>query len=325
MLLILQACNGLESNRDMERKETPFSFDTSSVYFAPDTSQIPTEGVYGQQIRYGRDLVVNTAYYLGPDGVVGHFLGNKLNCQSCHLEAGTKPYGLNLLSTHGRYPQYRARENRVLTLGERINNCIERPMNGKPLPLNSKEIIAIACYIKWLGETIPTGMHVKGDEGLSIPYPERPANPIKGALVYKTNCAKCHGLNGEGQWRYDSVCYTYPPLWGPDSYQPGSSIHRIVKAAKFIYANMPNENGTSWLSPKLTVDEAFDVAAFINDDRIHNRPKNTGGINYPDLKYKPIDYGTGPFLDTFSEIQHKFGPFQPIINYRKKKNLPIPF
>ncbi len=57
--------------------------------------------------------------------------GNKMNCTNCHLDVGTRPYSNNFLETYLKYPQYRAREGRVLTIEDRINNCFERPMNGK--------------------------------------------------------------------------------------------------------------------------------------------------------------------------------------------------
>lgn len=299
-------------------------YDTSQVYLAPDTSFIP-DNYFGNQIRYGRDLIVRTAYYIGPRGKLGSYTRNLLNCQSCHLEAGTKPYAFNLISTHGRYPQYRAREDRILTLSDRINNCIMRPMSGKPLPNDSKELVAMSAYIMWLGQNIPVGWHVKGDEGLEFDYLDRAADPRKGEIVYNKNCAKCHGINGAGVTNAEGDSYIYPPLWGDESYQAGSSIHRVDKAARFIYANMPNENNTRWDNPKLSIEEAYDVAAFVNDDRIHQRPVSKEASGYPNPETKPIDYGTGPYIDTFSEEQHKFGPYQPIIDYRKAHKQPIRF
>jgi len=71
--------------------------------------------------------------------------------------------------------------------------------------------------------------------------------------------------------------------------------------------------------PLLTDEESWDVAAFVNDDTIHFRSKSmTKGI-YLHVEEKPIDYDLEPFADPFSAIQHKFGPFQPIINYRLSK------
>jgi len=293
------------------------------VWQAPDTASIPHDE-FGEMVRYGRNLIVNTAYYIGPDGVVSKNLRNKMNCSHCHLEAGTKPYAFNYLSSHASYPQYRARENRILSLSERVNNCIERPHSGIPLPLDSKEMTAMVCYIKWLGQNVPVGGHVEGDAPLKLDLMDRAADPKKGEVIYKLECASCHGVDGEGKMRADGICYEYPPLWGDKSYQHGSSLHRVVKAAAFIYANMPNKN-SNYLNPKLTTEEAFDVAAFVNDDRIHKRPVSKDAVNYPNALFKPLDYGNGPFVDSFPELQHKFGPWKPIVEYRKKHDLPANF
>jgi thiosulfate dehydrogenase len=291
------------------------------VYHAPDTADIPNDE-FGDQVRYGRELIVNTAYYIGPEGKAGKYLGNKMNCTNCHLDAGTRPYGLNYLSTHGRYPQYRTRENRILSLAERVNNCVERSHNGKVMPLDSKEMNAIVCYIKWLGAGVPVGQHVEGDRGLAIRFPDYQLDVRHGGKVYANECLRCHGGNGEGKMRPDNVTYEYPPLWGKAAYQPGSGMFRIIKAAQFIKANMPHDQAT-WKKPKLSDRDAFDVAAYINSqNRI--RPLKRGE-DYPNVAAKPIDYPFGPYDDGFSEQQHKYGPFQPIINYRKKKGMYVSY
>lgn len=306
-----------QANTPSQTKDTANK--SENLWQSPDTSKIPFDE-FGALVRYGRELIVNTAYYIGPEGKVSKNLGNKMNCNNCHLEAGTKPYAFNYLSTHARYPQYRAREDKVLSVADRVNNCIERPHNGKPLRFDSKEMTAMISYIKWLGQKVPVNAHVQGDSPFEIPLPDRAADPVKGEAIYKQECASCHGFNGEGKMRLDDVCYEYPPVWGLNSYQPGSSLHRVVKAAAFIYTNMPNKNATH-LNPNLSVEEAFDVAAFINDDRIHKRPIKKGVVSYPNIATKPLDYGTGPFIDSFPDLQHKFGPWKPIVDYRKKHNL----
>ena len=322
LLLAAAACN----NNPAPVKEAPIPVKDTAVFAAPDTSKIPHDP-FGEMVRYGRDLVLNTAYYLGPNGTKGHYLGNKMNCTNCHLDAGTRPYAFNFFSTYARYPQYRGRENKILTVQERINNCIERPHSGTPMPLDSKEMVAITCYIRWVGTSGQIGHHVKGDESLEIePYPNRAADPQRGAVIFADNCASCHGNDGAGKWNADSSTYIYPPLWGPKSYQVGSSPYRVVKLARFIKGNMPDKKAF-WSKPFLTDEQCLDVAAFINDDRIHSRPqkKDKSIPDYPEIKAKAIDYGIGPFIDTFSEMQHKFGPFQPIIDYRKAHNLPVLF
>lgn len=275
-------------------------------------------------VRYGRELVLNTAYYLGPNGTKGHYLGNKMNCTNCHLKAGTVPFGLNYYSSHARYPQYRGRENKVMTLPERVNNCIERPHNGTPMPLDCKEMIAIVSYMRWLSQNVPTGQRVKGDDGLELQYPGRSADVDNGSKIYSMHCSSCHGNNGQGQYNADSSTYIYPPLWGNYAFERGSSMHRVLKMARFVKANMPHLKST-WDKPFLTDIEAIDVSAFVVDDRIHKRPQKENAPSYPNIKVKPIDYDEGPYLDSFSAYQHKFGPYQPIIDYHKAHNLPVVF
>lgn len=275
----------------------------------------------GGSIRYGRAILLNTAHYLGPNGTAGHYLGNKMNCTNCHLDAGTRIYGLNFFNTYKKYPQYRGRENRVLSLADRINNCIERPHNGTPIPDSGREMKAIIAYLKWLSENSDTSAP---SGNMAIQLPSRPADPIRGALVYTQHCTSCHGANGEGMWVRDSSTYLYPPLWGPNAYQKGSSPHRVLMLARFIKANMPYKLA-SWQKPLLTDEQAIDVAAFINNDSLHARPEKKGVLtaDYPIPGKKPIDYPRKPYLDSFSENQHKFGPWQPIILYHQQKNIEV--
>ena len=105
--------------------------------------------------------------------------------------------------------------------------------------------------------------------------------------------------------------YLFPPLWGPDSFNDGAGLHRVLTAARFIKARMPLGE------PTLTDDEAFDVAAFINSKP---RPRMANLENdYPDRSLKPIDNPYGPFADDFPLEQHRFGPFQPIEEFYKAR------
>ena len=315
LLVLLVAC----SNEAPQQQTLVQPADTA-LFVPPDTADIPNDAT-GDMIRYGRDLLVNFPYYLGPKGSVGSFGGNGLGCQNCHLEAGTRPFGLNYFSAHARYPQYRAREGRILTLADRINNCIERPLNGKPIPLDSKEMIAMLAYMQWVGKGVPVGKRVHGDNLKAIALLDRPADPIKGRAVYEKHCQRCHGDDGQGVLKEDGIAYVYPPLWGPMSYQPGSSMHRLIKSAQFIKYNMPNDMAR-WDKPVLTDEEAMDVAAYVNDDKLHTRPQPYLVNEYPVHKEKPLDYFFPPYDDPFSQEQHKYGPFKPIFEWRKKNGHP---
>lgn len=319
ILVILLSCNGNKPTTANDVVSGDAAKDSVISAIKVDTTKIPKDK-FGDAVRYGRELMLNTAYYIGPDGINGKYLGNKMNCSNCHQEAGTKLYSFNLLASHSDYPQYRSREGKVLSLAERVNNCVTRPHSGKPLPLDGKEMLAFLSYFKWINTFAPKGVTpFKGQKNLTIKFPEVAASSERGAALFAQHCVRCHGANGEGIMMAGAVTYQYPPLWGASGYQPGSSMHRVIKQAQWLKANMPQDKAT-WDKPFLKDEEALDLAAFINDDKIHHRP-DVKSFDYPVMGEKAIDYGIGPFIDSFSVAQHKNGPFQPIIDYWKGKGL----
>jgi thiosulfate dehydrogenase len=319
VIVVAGVITGMEScNSNAEEKTVVKTSAPEEELVLIDTTAMP-DGKFGEAVKYGRELMLNTAYYIGPNGVNGKFLGNKMNCTNCHQDAGTKPFAFNLIATHQNYPQYRAREGKVLTLAERVNNCVMRPHNGKPLPLDGKEMTAFLSYFKWINGFAPKDQHFKGAKNLSVELPDAPADPERGSALYMEHCARCHGNNGEGQMRFDNVTYTYPPLWGKTAYQPGSSMHRVIMQAKWLKSNMPYDKAT-YDKPFLTDKEALDIAAFVNNDAIHSRP-GVSNFDYPHKEEKAIDYDIQPFADSFSVAQHKYGPFKPIIEYWKSKGM----
>ncbi len=159
-------------------------------FMKPDSSLIPNDK-FGDEVRYGRELMLNTALYIGPQGINGKYLGNKMNCTNCHQDAGTKVFSLNLMLSHEQYPQYRGREGKVLTLADRINNCIERPHNGKRLPFNSKEMVAFLSYLKWINSLAIRNEKFKGVKNLEISFPSRAASSVKGSKLFAEHCQSC--------------------------------------------------------------------------------------------------------------------------------------
>jgi thiosulfate dehydrogenase len=318
LFVFLLACQDPVEKKEEQKKDLPIA-ETKEVFKAPDTTELKDDE-WGRMVKYGLHLVKNTAYYIGPEGKVSKNLRNKMNCTNCHLDNGTRPYGLNFFNSHKIYPQYRARENQILSLSERVNNCITRPHNGDPLPLDSKEMTAIICYIKWIGENYDPKSH----QGFGLKYVEfanLEADPKRGAEVYKTHCQSCHQENGEGKMDLQNVTYSYPPLWGTQSYQEGSSMHRVIKCASFVKYNMPNLKAR-YEKPLLSDQQALDVAAYINDGNIHPRPKSKYKA-YENIHTKPIDYFKGPYPDTFSEAQHTFGPWDEIEKFYTSQGLKV--
>lgn len=276
------------------------------MWRAPDLATLPATPE-GDLIRYGNELVKNTAQYLGPDGSVLH-ISNGLNCQNCHLDAGTKPFGNNYALVASTYPKVRARSGVEEDVTKRVADCFERSLNGTAPAQDSREMKAMVAYIQWVGKDVRKGEKVKGSGLIEIEMLDRPASPELGKAIYIQKCQVCHGVEGEGMKPEGSAVYTYPPLWGQNSYNDGAGLYRISNFARYVKANMPL--GATYDNPQLTDEEAWDVAAFVNS---LPRPKKDISKDWPDISKKPFDHPFGPFTDSFSEVQHKYGPFQPII------------
>src|SRR5882724_75947 len=108
---------------------------TATAWRAPDTNQL-SRSPEDELIRYGKRLVASTSFYFGPKGSIAT-LSNGMNCQNCHLEAGTRAYGNNYSAVFSTYPKFRERSGTVETIYKRINDCMERSLNGKSLDTGS--------------------------------------------------------------------------------------------------------------------------------------------------------------------------------------------
>jgi thiosulfate dehydrogenase len=266
---------------------------------------------------YGRRLLSDTAALMGPDHPDPdmRYTGIRMACASCHLGAGTEPGTLSLLQSAEVYPRFSGRDGGERDLVDRINGCMTRSMNGRELPRDSPEMAAMVRYITSLGD-VYAGMGLTRrivEEPAAFKTPARAANPDAGEQVFGARCAICHGTDGAGlRATMDPADgYVFPPLWGPDSFNDGAGMHRVLTAARFIKAKMPLGEA------QLTDDEAFDVAAFINSNP---RPQMANlDRDYPDRSTKPIDSPYGPYADDFPIDQHRFGPFQPIEEYYKSR------
>jgi thiosulfate dehydrogenase len=266
--------------------------------------------------RYGRELIENTSFYLGPQGKVAQ-VSNGMNCQNCHLEGGTLPWANNYSAVVSTYPKFRDRSGTIETIPKRVNDCFERSLNGKSLDTSSREMQAILAYLHWVGDGIPKGSKPLGSGIMELPFMDRAADPSKGRITYQAKCASCHGADGQGQVNIEGYGYAYPPLWGAHSYNSGAGLFRISRFAGFVKNSMPFGQA-DYHNPALTNEEAWDVAAFVN---AQPRPAKDLTQDWPDISKKPLDHPFGPYADGFSEEQHKYGPFKPIQEARKPKRV----
>ncbi len=220
----------------------------STVKELPPESSMPA-GPEGEAIKLGRDIVNDTQTH------AKQYIGNGLNCTSCHQLGGTKPGALPFPGLSGQFPQYNARAGKVITLQDRVNGCFSRSMNGKPLPFDSKEMTAIIAYMTWLSIGIPSGQQWHGRGAPKVDLTGLTPNLENGKKVYAAQCALCHGAEGAGLYVGDKP--TFPALWGEKSFNVGAGMARLLTATPFVKANMPLSAPGS-----LSAQEALDVSAY---------------------------------------------------------------
>jgi thiosulfate dehydrogenase len=228
----------------------------SGVPFTPPAADTIPDSPLGDMIRFGHDVFTNTQRYAKP------YVGNRLNCVNCHLDAGRLAGSAPLWAAYVAYPAFRTRDDQVNTFEQRLEACFRFSMNGRVPPANSAVITGLTAYSFWLATGAPVGAHLVGRGYPEVAQPPQKPSLARGEHVYAAHCAVCHQDDGAG------VRGTFPPVWGRESYNKGAGMHRIPTAAAFIKANMPLGQGNA-----LTDQQAWDVAAYINSKP---RPPNPG-------------------------------------------------
>lgn len=213
-------------------------------------------GKLGEIVRLGEQVVMETSEHpLSKD-----FVGNSLNCVSCHLDGGRNPKAATFLGVASAYPAWAPREQKVITLEDRILNCFIRSQNGTRPPNGGNLSVALAAYISWLSEGYKIQLNAGKSAGpnhlqmLDVSNVVRRAE--RGRRLYNSRCADCHlddGSGGEG-----------PAVWGPQSFNDGAGMARVDKMASWLKVAMPPDE------TDLSDSEAIDIAAYINSQP---RPK----------------------------------------------------
>lgn len=195
----------------------------------------------------GYNIIVNTQQE------VKGYVGNRLNCTNCHFAGGITTGGrggsISLAGVAAKYPVYNKRSEGMIDLAERINMCFERSLNGKSLPLDSDEMLALITYLHWISRNFPTYAKVPW-LGLKQIKSTHTGDPEKGKSIYAIKCALCHKSDGHGEG-------AIPPLWGPESFNDGAGMSVDKVMANFVYWNMP------YMNADLTEEEAIDVVSYI--------------------------------------------------------------
>jgi thiosulfate dehydrogenase len=230
----------------------PDTFPVPAGYVVPADSLIPG-GPAGVSVRRGRAILLAAR-----DSLPGH-VGNRLTCTNCHREAGTRASSGPWVGSYASFPQYNARAGRVIGMEDRVNECLRRSLNGRPLDAKGRDMHDIVAYLAFLSTGVAPGERAPwlGYRRLAPRVPDRAA----GRTLFARECARCHGRAGQGT-------ALAPPLWGGQSFAIGAGMSRLGTAAAFIRWNMPYDRPGA-----LTDQEAFDVAAFV---LAHPRPDTPG-------------------------------------------------
>jgi len=218
------------------------------------------------------------------DSLAGH-VGNALRCTSCHLDGGRRAYAMPWVGVTARYPQYRSRAGAVLTVEDRVQECIERSLAGRRLAADDPRLRAMLAYFAHISRGVPVGARVPG-QGVDSARASAPPDPSRGATVYAQQCARCHGSDGGG-------IPGMPPVWGAQSYTIAAGMARVQMAAAFIKRNMPFDAPGS-----LSDQDAVDVAAYINARPRGDYAPKAGdwplGGAPADVPFRPASMDRGP-------------------------------
>ncbi len=255
--------------REKAIKQVP-AVNPGEYFVPPELTDIP-DSKYGDMVRMGRDIFVNTQKY------AKRYVGNGLNCVNCHLQEGRKPFAAPLWAAYPMYPVFRNKSRAVVTFENRVQDCFRYSMDGIAPTLDSPEIEALTAYAHWLSKGAPINTELPGRGFARLSKPRDPT-PIDGEELYVEKCAMCHGMDGHGKKFSNREGYMFPPLWGPDSFNRAAGMNKVKTCAQFSKANMPL--GKGWT---LTDMEAWDICMYIW------------------IQDRPWDPRMGWYLNTFME------------------------
>lgn len=285
-------------------------------WVTPRPDEIPS-GARGDAIRYGMEILRDTSSHIGPHAPdpALRYSANNLNCVNCHEAGasgmpGTKPFALPFVNVVNDYPKLDIKSMRIISLEDRIAQMCGR--GAVPFAHDSKEMKAIVAYMTWLGSKARPGMGMDGTGLETVQMPARAADAHSGEQLFNAKCAACHSSAGTGIRKPDFANgggYVFPPIAGDDTYDDGGHMYMVPLLTRFVHANMPF--GSSAAAPVLSVDEAYDIAAYVNSV-LPRKHSMTRVASYPDPLFRPEGFAVPELFggDAAAYQAARFGPYK---------------
>ena len=188
----------------------------------------------------------------------------EIKCESCHREAGNRPYAGSLAQAAVLLPYMKALLNKPIRFDRRVLMCFARSLNWLDIGEDARLLHDIRMYANWLAQKQDLKIGVLY-EGRGIPMLVdtygNGASILAGEKVFNTYCVDCHGVNGWGGMGKVYNNMEPPPIAGPHSFNRTAATSGRNLIAGFAYNNMPP--GASHDAPILTKQQALDVAIYL--------------------------------------------------------------
>ena len=93
------------------------------------------------------------------------FDGNGMTCESCHLNGGVgsgqtakRPTIPSLTNAATIYPRFEAKKNKVITLEQKVQDCVAGAIKGKPPAHGSEQMTHLVTYVTSLAQGKPLNL-----------------------------------------------------------------------------------------------------------------------------------------------------------------------
>jgi len=146
------------------------------------------------------------------------------SCADCHGDARTSMKGVA-----ARHPAFSPAQNRPVTIAQRINLCRTERQQAKPLPYESRDLLALSAYVGRQSRGEPIAIAEDENTRPFIARGRAAFTQRQGQL--NLSCAMCHDDNWSGRLAGSPVTQGHPtgyPIYRLE-WQSAGSLHRRLR------------------------------------------------------------------------------------------------